>query len=304
MSSAPGPFIPLQPSHSSGPFKVSNAPAFGGKPFKKKEQPLAVDLGHQQPGNDAFELDLSASRVHQPVQDDIPKSSSATTHGRNGIFSDKARLATGFILEDVIPPLLGFAFMAGPLGWLITLGSLPLSYASGKLGRQIASGVKSDNLPPAMKSFQDFREGFRNREKLQGQYDLLDKWNVFIDDALNVRSGHAKMIGGLVAGYLKISKDGKIGQVLSSKQFLKANIYHNVAQANTLAGAIKAGTKGGMGFWFYNGFLPGAGLALEKGADMISGPLKLPLNGLGWILKNLALLRLSKDIYCSPTVER
>lgn len=300
MSSLPGPFIPIQPQYPSGPFKASNAPAFAGTSCKKTEQPLVLDPGHQQPGNDAFQSAPASSPAHHPAQNATPENSSATNSGRNGVFGDKARLATGFILEDVVPPLLGFAFMTGPLGWLVTLGSLPLSYASGKLGRRIASGIKPEHLPPAMKSFQNFREGFRNKENLQGQYDLLEKWNVFIDDALNVRSGHAKMIGGLLGGYLKISKDGKIGQILSSKQFLKANVYHNVAQANTVGGAIKAGAKGGMGFWFYNGFLPGAGLALEKGADLISGPLKLPLNGLGWLLKNMALLRLGKDMLAAP----
>jgi hypothetical protein len=282
MSSISGKVTSFQPCYLSGPSKVIHAPVFAGTPPEKTEKPFASALPH--------EPSQKGEQVH----------ASSQTQGRPGIFGDKVRLATGFILEDVVPPLLGFAFLAGPLGWLITLGSLPLSYASGKLGRRIASGVKPDNLPPAMKSFQDFREGFRNRESLKGQYDLLDKWNVFIDDALNVRSGFAKMIGGLVGSYLKVSKDSKMGQLLSSQRFLKANICHDVAQASSVGGAIKAGANAGLGFWFYNGFLPGAGLALEKGSDMMWGPLKLPFQSLGWILKNLPLLKLGKDMLSTP----
>ncbi|WP_373531192.1 hypothetical protein [Vampirovibrio sp.] len=292
--------LPTQPNSfqpRSEAFKPVGRVAFAGKSSDSaanRETPLPFDPLHKQKAGDSFKHAAAPSKSDPQSRPTTPET------GKSGLFGDKVRLTTGFILEDVVPPLLGFAFVTGPLGWLVTLGSLPLSYASGKLGRRIASGVQPHNLPPAMKSFQDFREGFRNRENLKGQYDLLNKWNVFIDDALNVRAGYPKMLGGLVGRYLKVSKDSRIGQVLSSKQFLKANVYHDVAQANTMGGAFKAGAKGGMGFWFYNAFLPGAGLTLEKAADMMWGPFKAPFKGLGWILKNLALLRLGKDMLSPP----
>lgn len=211
------------------------------------------------------------------------------------LFGDKARLAAGFILEDVVPPLLGFAFIAGPIGWLVTLGSLPLSYAAGKAGRRIAGSVNQNNLTGGMKSFHDFREGFRNRHTLQGT-QLLDKWNTFIDDALNIRSGQYRSLIGMMAGGLKIGQDSKLGKILSSPQFLKANIYHDVAQADSIGKAFKAGAKGGMGFWFYQVALPGAGQFMEKAGQNMWGPFKLPFIGIGWILKNLPLLKLGKDM--------
>lgn len=217
----------------------------------------------------------------------------------NRLFGDKARLAAGFVLEDVVPPLLGFAFVAGPVGWLVTLGSLPLSYAAGKAGRKIAGSVHQENLTGGMKSFHDFREGFRNRHTLEGT-QLLDKWNTFIDDALNIRSGQYRSLIGMLTGRLKVSQNSKIGKILSSPQFLKANIYHDVAQADSIGKAVKAGAKGGMGFWFYQVCLPGAGQFMEKVGQNLWGPLKWPFMGIGWTLKNLPLLKLGKDMMSAP----
>lgn len=300
MSSVPGQLIPFQPGIRQGKPKVPGAPVFAGNGKEAGQKPLAFDPLHRNASADRAELRIQANQTLESGEKTSQIGDQAKATGWNRLFGDKTRLAAGFILEDVVPPLLGFAFVAGPVGWLVTLGSLPLSYASGKLGRHIASGVDKNNLPQGMKSFQDFRESFRNRDKLKGQYDLLNKWNVLIDDALNVRSGHAKMLAGILGNYLKVSKDSKVGRILSSKQFLKANIYHDVAQANTVSGAFKAGAKGGIGFWFYNVCLPGVGLALEKASSTLWGPFKWPFMGLGLLLKNYGLLKLGKDVLSTP----
>jgi hypothetical protein len=279
-------------SGQSNPFSQQPAMANQRKvvAFRGKSQ-----AAKSQPETDTVELKGQASKESKP---------SATAQEKpdgwqDKFFGDKTRLAAGFILEDVVPPLLGFAFIAGPIGWLVTLGSLPLSYAAGKAGRRIAGSVNHNNLTGGMKSFHDFREGFRNRHTLQGT-QLLDKWNIFIDDALNIRSGQYRSLIGMMAGGLKIGQNSKLGKILSSPQFLKANVYHDVAQADSIGKAFKAGAKGGMGFWVYQVALPGAGQFMEKTGQNMWGPFKLPFIGIGWILKNLPLLKLGKDMMSTP----
>ncbi len=241
----------------------------------------------------------ASATVNAADQADLKGKPDPTTT-KHRFFGDRSRLALGFFLEDVLPPLLGFAFLTGPIGWVITLGSLPLSYLSGKLGRRIAKDVKAENLSGGMKSFHEFREGFRNRHELQGT-QLMDKWNRFIDDALNVNAGKYQAFAGMFAKFLRVNQSSKLGQILCSKQFLKANINHNVAQANSVGGAIKAGAKGGIGYWFDTVVTPGIGTAMEKSADCMWGPFKWPFKAGGWLLKNWQLLRLGRDVISTPT---
>lgn len=300
-------FIPSSGSSSLPSAAWPNRqPKFGNRLDAGPSKPLPFDPLHKQ-GGDQSEL----KRISGAQPDSGAKPENSTDAPENNpprkprLFGDTARMTTGFLLEDVVPPLLGFAFVAGPVGWAITLGSLPLSYLSGKLGRRIASGVEHQNLPAGLKSFQEFRESFRNRDKLQDGGQLLAKWNQFVDDALNIRSGQYKMIGGMLSNYLRLTPNSKIGKILTSKRFLKANIYHDVAQANSAGGAIKAGAKGGMSFWFYNNFLPAAGGAMEKAADVMWGPFKWPFKGMGWILHNLPFLQLGKDLmFSSPAASK
>ena len=151
-----------------------------------------------------------------------------------------------------------------------------------------------------MQSFHDFREGFRNRDKLQSSTELINKWNVFVDDALNVQSGKYRWLAGLVGNKLNVKSNSKMGRFLSSPQFLKAGIYHDVARSDSVGQAIKSSAKGGFSFWLYNTALPGTGMAMEKISSKLWGPFKLPFQGIGWMLKNLALLKLGKDIMFSP----
>lgn len=283
MSSVTGQPNPFQPRLV--PAGKRSVPAFGGNlPESAKTESAAAS---------ADTVDLKG-KISTEAETTTPETK-PPTGWKNKIFNDKARLATGFVLEDVVPPLLGFAFVAGPIGWAVTLGSLPLSYASGKLGRRIASGVNKDNLTGSMKSFHDFRESFRNRHELKESGALINKWNTFIDDALNIRSGQYKALAGALGGFVKVNANSRIGKILSSKQFLKANIYHDVAQADSVGKAVKAGAKGGASYWFYQG-VQGIGLAMEKASNAMWGPFKWPFKGIGWLLANLPLLKTAKDL--------
>lgn len=280
---------------SGQPNPFSQRPAMA-----KPEGNVIAFRGKQRPSPAPADGDTVSLQGHVSKEGQPEDQAQTNSPGwKNKLIGDKTRLAAGFVLEDVVPPLLGFAFVAGPVGWMITLGSLPLSYAAGKAARRITSGVNKDNLSGGMKSFHDFREGFRNRHTLEGT-QLLDKWNTFIDDALNIRSGQYRSLVGMLGGGLKVGKDSRIGKILSSPQFLKANIYHDVAQADSVKGAVKAGAKGGIGFWFYQVALPGAGQFMEKAGQSMWGPLKWPFTGIGWVLKNLPLLKLGKDMMSAP----
>jgi hypothetical protein len=211
------------------------------------------------------------------------------------LLGDRSRASLGIILEDIVPPMLGFAFVAGPIGWAITLSSPLLSYASGKLGRYIARDVSLHNLPSSMQKLQDFRKALNGRENLK-EGELVDKWNQFIDDALNIKVSRFKGIANFALNRLKISQTGFVGKILNNPNFLKAKMYSNISHANSMGGAVKAGTKGGISFWFYQYFLPGVGKVLEKIANILPGPLKWPFKLLGWLMDHFPSLKLAKDM--------
>lgn len=201
----------------------------------------------------------------------------------------------GIFFEDIVPPAMGFAFLAGPLGWVITLGGMVLSPISGAFGRYISRDVDHAKLPTHMKSIHDFRTALRNREGLQ-KGELVDKWNQVIDDTLNIKVSRFQGIANFLLNRLKLSQTGYVGRILNNPNFLKAKMYSNMAHADSVGGVVKAGAKGGVSFWFYQFFLPGVGRILEKISNVLPGPLKWPFKLIGWLMDHFPTLKLAKDL--------
>lgn len=237
-----------------------------------------------------------------PLTEDVtflePPSAAVKPPMLSKLLGNNTRTVLGVILEDVIPPMLGFAFLSGPLGWVITLGSFPLSYASGKLGKHIARDINHEALPPTMRKFQDFRAALKNNQNFNGE-EVIEKWNHFIGDALNIKTSRFKALNQMLSSRLSLSKNGFIGRLLNNPAFMKAKMYNNVAHADTVSGAIKAGARGGIGFWFYHSLLPGIGRAMEKMSNWMPGPLKLPFKGIGWLVAHFSEVQLAKDVMLS-----
>lgn len=219
--------------------------------------------------------------------------------GKPTLFSrflgDRSRAALGIFFEDIIPPAMGFAFLAGPLGWVVTLGGMALSPVSGAFGRYISRDVDHAKLPTHMKSIHDFRTALHNRENLK-EGELVDRWNQLINDTLNIKVSRFQGIANFLMNRLKLSQTGYVGRILNNPNFLKAKMYSNMAHADSMGGVVKAGAKGGVSFWFYQFFLPGVGRLLEKLSNVMPGPLKWPFKIIGWLMDHFPALKLAKDM--------
>jgi hypothetical protein len=210
------------------------------------------------------------------------------------------RFGLGFILEDIVPPLLGFAFLAGPMGFLLTIASAPISFLSGKLGRRLIRGVNDENSSARLKKVHAFRDFLKNPGEDKEQF--VSKWNKGIGDLLNIRESRFSGPLRFMANRLKVSQGGQnfISRIVNNPNFLKARIYHDISQSNSIGGAVKSGAKGGLMFCLYHKVLPKIGRMLEGIAAVLPGPLKWACNAIGKLLKDFGWAVMFKDMLWPP----
>lgn len=221
------------------------------------------------------------------------------TKSRFGI-TPSLRFSMGFILEDMVPPLLGFAFLGGPVGFALTVASAPLSYLSGKLGRRLTRDVTPEQLPGKMKNFHSLRESLKKPGGIVDAKDksqLVNRWNTLVDDLLNIRESRLSGLLRFTANYLKVAPGGQnfISRVVNNPNFLKARVYHDISKADSAGKAMKAGVKGGAKFWWYHKALPKVGSFLQKVSNALPGPLKAIVNFIGRVFKDFGWFMMIKD---------
>ncbi len=247
-----------------------------------------VDTSATRPGGDVKPTDGvktdGADTQHQTPPESTPP---AAGKGQNG------RILLGLFFKKVVPLLLSLAWFAPPWGLIIGLAGIPLSFISGRIGNHIMKGVDEDKASGAAANFKKLDDLLSNPTGAKDG-EVVDHLNRTLEDLLNVK--RFPFLTDFLTKYAKLSKDKGIGKVLNRYTMLKANVYTEVADSDSIGGAAAATIRGGWQYFVYFKLLPGIGEWLEKMSTAAPGPFKYVFKGLGLLLHYFGFLKLAKDM--------
>jgi hypothetical protein len=209
-----------------------------------------------------------------------------------GHTENNLREAARIVLCDIAPLGLSVLPMVGipGLGFAFALASLPMSYASGKLGRHMAKNVDPDNLNPAFQYFHKVKKALKTSPAKDGHGNVVDKINQATDDLLSVRN-MPSFLSTTLLPMLKVKPGSGAAKLLTkvnSMALMRAEVNIRLAQAENRKDAGKAMFNGVKDFAVYSG-MNKLGTALT--ASSIPGA-KIA----GEFLKNAAWVKIAADL--------
>jgi hypothetical protein len=288
---------------------ISSSPRFGGQESDSQGDsdkfdhatPTATSSTPEDKASSGAKKGKTSTEATENASPDAdPKATKPNAQGKKGFFSlsHSTRQGLGILFEDIIPPLLGFSFIAGgPVGWGLTIASWPLSYASGKLGRHVSKSVDSTQVNGHVQNLKKLSNAFKGADNGD---QVIDQWNHCINDVIDAGPKGLQGMLRFVGGKFLTNRNGWLGRVINTKQFFNARINSDIAHANSLAQAGKAGVKGGFVFALQYKVLPAIGRFVDKMANGAPGPLKWPFKGLAKLLENYPYFSLAKDVFMAP----
>lgn len=203
------------------------------------------------------------------------------------------KIMAGLFFKKIVPLLLSLAWFGGPVGIAFGIAGIPLSYMSGRLGKKMLEGVDEKQVNGSAANFKvlnEILEGQRNAK----DGEVVEQLNRTLEDLINVKK--IPILTDQMRKYLKLSKDSGIGKYLNNYTMLKANVYTEVAEADSVGGAAVAAAKGGWEYFLYFKILPGIGKSLEKASNTAPGPFKWVFKGLGFLLHYFGFFKLAQGM--------